>query len=103
MQKSLIILFLSLSSLSTAVANQCATLLVDSQLMEVRENLESSLIRFVIRKKDLPSKKALLKEMQKDKKSECGQDLNVRAEVPFCLMAHYDDIFWRKNKAGYTA
>ena len=35
--------------------------------------------------------------MEKDKKSERGQDPNVRGEVPFCLMAHYDNIFWRKK------
>ena len=36
--------------------------------------------------------------MEKDKKSERGQDPNVRGEVPFCLMAHYNNIFWRKKK-----
>ena len=36
--------------------------------------------------------------MEKDKKSERGQDPNVRGEVPFCLMAHYNNISGAKKK-----
>ena len=31
-------------------------------------------------------------------KSERGQDPNVRGEVPFSLIDHYNHIFWRKKK-----